>query len=158
MMKYLRIIEYSPLTDKLPIKEDNEFEFKYHNNIIRTKFFNEKDLIKEKVRESINPLYNDTIISTETICLDNSIIYDNIDLDDEQEIAYVFECPICMYTSISSDKDLDFCPQCENTSFPLKLIALVNTEQMQNIAIDDKETTLIIVKDGKVKILDKKEE
>lgn len=154
MKKYLRTIEYSPL-GKIPKKEEKEFEFIYNNSIIRTKVFNNDS--KTKIEESIDSYYNNSIIDSNVLCIDDVIIYDDININDNQELAYVFECPVCMYTSITSDKDMDFCPQCENTNFPLKLISLINIDQMNDIAINDKESTLIVVNDDKIEVFDKEE-
>ena len=77
-------------------------------------------------------------------------------LNDNQKLAYVLECPICLHKIITSDNNLDYCPQCENIQFPLDLVALINTDQMEELAIDNKDvTTLVIVKDGEIKLIDK---
>ena len=153
MKKYLHIIEYSKL-GKIPKKESFEHEFKYLNSIFRVSV--KKAENKEMVKESFNPYYNSSKLDEKIFELKDTIIFDDIDILDEQELAYIYECPICLYKIITSSNNIDFCPQCENTQFPFNLIALLNTEQMEELAIDNKDvTSLVILKDGKIQIFDR---
>lgn len=149
MNKYLHIIEYSNQGLKIPERKENEHEFIYNNSIFRASIKISES--KEKIKESFDPYYNNVKLDEKIIKLDNIIIYDNLDLKPEQELAYVYECPVCLNKTITSDKNLDYCPQCEQTKFPFDLVAIINTEQMEDIAVDNADvSTLIINKDGKV--------
>lgn len=165
MKKYLHIIEYSKLNNKIPKKESFENEFTIGNSLYRTSIVSSDKSTKEEIKESLNNdsfynIYNENKLSEDIINIDDVIIYDDIDIKDKnQKLAYVFECPVCLYKTITTDKDLDFCPQCENVTFPFNLIALINTEQMEDIAIDNKDISkLIIVKDNKIVFEDKPED
>lgn len=154
MRKYLHITEYSSLIPyKLPCKKDNEFDLKIDNNIIRTSVNNYKTCISESY------LSDDITLLEQTIPLDNIIIYDDIDnLNEDQKLAYVYECPICLNTTITSKK-LDFCPHCENTKFSPEVIALISTNQMEDIALNQSDvSTLYLIKDDKVILKDKQKD
>lgn len=155
MRKYLYITEYSNLLPhKVPVKESNEYDLKQKDSIIRSSI---KDYDINSVSD--NSTYN--ILDEKIIPLDKVFIYDDMDVelpkDSEQQIAYVFECPICLDITITTNKDYNFCENCENTKFLPKLIALINLEQMENIAIEDKDISeFILVKDNKVVFEDRK--
>lgn len=157
MRKFLHITEYFNIPNKLPIKRNNEHSFKLDDKIFYTSVVTGDDYAtKEQIKESYknDTIYNDSIVDTTILPLDRVIIFDDLDIDPAQKIVYVFECPICLYTVITSNKDFDFCPQCENTEFPFILKALINTEQMEELAIDNSDiTTLVIVKDGTIKLV-----
>lgn len=146
--KYLRLIEYSLLAPhKIPERKQGEFDCILKNSIIRTKVCDEDTA---RIQESFT-IYNEAKVEDRVIPLKDVIIYDNKDVNQEQEIAYVFECPLCLNTIMSSSKDIDLCPRCENTKFVPELIALINVKQMEDIAINDKEnSSLIIVKDNEI--------
>lgn len=141
-MKFLHITEYSSLIPyKIPECKCNEHSLRHDNSIIRSYIDNSKTIIKE----SFDTIYNDTIIMEKTIPIKDMIIYDNINIaDDEQQIAYVFECPICLYKTITTDKNIDFCPHCENDKFTPQVVALINTSQMKELAFDNYEDTTYI--------------
>lgn len=157
-MKYLHILEYSKFSNFLPILESFEHEFTINNSIFRTSIV-ESDS-KEKIKESFNPIYNNQKLDEEIIPLTDVVIYDNIDVIPEQKLAYVYQCPVCLNVTISSDnKTMEYCPQCENSTFDFDLIAIINTEQMEEIAINEKEnTSLVLVKDDEVVMVDEKRE
>lgn len=146
--KHLIISEYLNHPNiKLPEKLATEFEFCIGNKIYRTKVIKESyanDIIYAKTEEEEN-----SQIDKKEIDLNNVIIYDNLDVIDSQELAYVYNCPVCLSTTISSEANLDFCPSCENAKFPLELVALINTEQMEELAVDE-DNSLVLFKDGKI--------
>lgn len=133
MKKYLKIVEYSTL-GKYPKAEQNEHLLKNKDKIIYSSIV-ESD-IKENIKDTNDPFYINSLISSDEIPLDDIIIYDDKSIDKTQEIAYVLTCPICLYTIITSKNDLDICPQCENIKFPFELKALINIEQMKEIEKD----------------------
>lgn len=155
MRKYLYITEYSNLLPhKVPVKESNEYDLKQKDSIIRSS-------IKDYDINSVSDNSTYSILDEKIIPLDKVFIYDDMDVelpkDSEQQIAYVFECPICLDITITTNKDYNFCEHCENTKFLPKLIALINLEQMENIAIEDKDISeFILVKDNKVVFEDRK--
>nr|CAI9751327.1 hypothetical protein DGKKSRWO_DGKKSRWO_CDS_0047 [uncultured phage]CAI9752193.1 hypothetical protein CVNMHQAP_CVNMHQAP_CDS_0047 [uncultured phage] len=156
MKKFLHIVEYAKGM-KIPEKLDEEYEFYYCNSIFRTSI--KEASSKEKVKESFDPYYNNVKLDEQVIDLGNILIYDNIDIKDDQTLAYVYECPVCLNKTITSDKNLDYCPQCEQTKFPFDLIAIVNTDQMEDIAIkNDDVSTLIIVNGDKIVFKETKKE
>lgn len=155
-MKFLCISEYSDY-GIIPNRKNYEYELKLGDRHIRSFVFSgDKD--KEQVKESINdPLFNEAKISSDVIPLDKVIIYDNKNLvpnNPDQKIAYVYVCPICLTTLISNDNDLDFCPHCENTKFSPELKALVNMDQMEDIAIEESDSSLLIIKKDNIEIID----
>lgn len=157
MRKYLHITEYSSLIPhKVPDCKKNEHSFKYGESIIRSFIDSERKIIKE----SFDSIYNDSIITEKSIPIDKIIIFDNIDIkDDEQEIQYVFECPVCLYNIITTDKHIDFCPYCENDKFPPQLIALINKDQTEELTVDNADsTTFIQVKDNNIVFRDESKE
>lgn len=153
MRKFLRIIEYFKNV-KLPLKENYEYEFTIENKIYRTSICEAS--FKEQVSESFDPEYNDAKVGEQVFELKDVVIYDDMDINSPQDIVYTMECPICLNTIISNDSQLDFCPRCGNEEFPLEVKALINTAQMEEIAIDNKDvSSLVIVKDDKIQLVDK---
>lgn len=149
MKKFLHITEYSSLKPySLPVKSSNEFDLTIDNSIIRTYV----DSNKNRIKENFDIIYDSSKLEEKTIPLDQVIIYDNLDLvNDNQQIAYIYECPICFNKTITTDFNLEVCPHCENPKFSPEVIGLMNTKQKENIAIyDDDVSTLIQVKDNKV--------
>lgn len=157
MKKFLKITEYIT-NNKLQNKKDNEFEFNIDGHLIRSCVCQGED--KEIVKESFtNYQDQDKEIENTILPLNRVIIYDNKDIDLDQKLAYVFECPVCLTTIITSNKDLDYCPHCENVTFPFELLALVNTEQMEDIGIEHSDISdLIVVKDNKIEFIKKDDE
>ena len=158
--KYLHIIEYSK-DHKIPKRKENEFDLNIDNHsIIRSSIvIDNYNKCKEQIKEDYTDyFYKDSELDNYVLPLNDVIIYDNFDVDETQEIAYVFECPICLSKTITSDSKLDFCPQCENSDFSFNLLALINTEQMENLAIDNDDITkVILTKDNDfLEILEKK--
>lgn len=156
MKKFLKISEYSKL-GKIPNKKDFEHEFNIDNSIFRSSVCIAEN--KETIKESFyDMLYNNSKIDEVIIPLDKIVIYDDLDVDKTQKLAYTYECPVCLNKIISSDANLNYCPQCENETFPLTVIALLNIDQMEDIAINDKDVSkLIIVKDNEIKFIDEPE-
>ena len=158
--KYLHIIEYLK-NCKIPERKEKEFDLDIDSHsIIRSSVIAaDYDKCKEQVKEDYTDyLYKESELDNYVLPLDDVIIYDNIDVDETQEIAYVFECPICLSKTITSDSELDFCPQCENSDFPFNLLALINTKQMEDLAINNDDiTNVILTKDNNfLEILEKK--
>ena len=145
MIKYLYISEYSLLDKKhIPEKLNNEYEFKIDNSLIRGRIFEstkqDLDCAKEEACNLYDSICNQSRIADDIIPLDDIIIYDNLDINDKQEIAYVFECPICLTKIITSDSKLNICPRCENTEFDFDLLALINTKQVEDLSnIEDND-------------------
>lgn len=147
MRKYLTISEYlNSSSIKLPEKQNTEFEFCIKDRIYRTSV---KESYEDMITYAKPEDEENSQISKKDIDLSDVIIYDNLDVIDSQELAYVYNCPVCLSTTISSEANLDFCPSCENAKFPLELIALINTEQMEELAVDE-DNSLILFKDGKI--------
>lgn len=158
-MKYLHIVEYSKY-GKIPVKESFEHEFKTTDgNIVRSSVVKDKENKNYDSFEDIINTYNKLsgVVEDKTISLKDVIIYDNLDIDNlDQKLVYVLECPVCLNRTITSDSKIDTCPQCGNSDFPFIVKALINQEQMEELAIDnDDVTTLIIVKDDEIKLIDK---
>lgn len=153
MKKFLYVVEYAKGLN-IPDLKFNEHETQFGNSTIRSSV--EEGYTKKDIKESINTYYNNSKVEETVIPLDDVLVYDNIDADiDKQEIAYVFECPICSSVTITSEHDIDFCPQCENTEFPFNLLALIPVQQMEEIGIDNKDvSTLVLVKDDNVVMVD----
>lgn len=159
-MKYLKICEYSTLIPhKIPEKMEYENELKLSNSIIRSYIEDDNRVkVSEDYNPYINSVYNDALLEDKTIALNDCFIYDDIDVNEDQEIAYVMECPICLTTTIASKK-LDFCPYCENNTFPPIVTALINTKQMEDVAIDNPDISeLAIIKDNKIIFKDQKDD
>lgn len=154
MTKYLHIIEYS--SRKIPNKKDYEYDLiTAEGNIIRSSV----DKYKEKIKENFDNVYNDSIIEEKTFPLNKVVIYDNYDLvNEDQKVAYVFECPVCLEKTITTDPTYSYCAHCENDKFAPVVVGLINVEQMEEIAIEEADiSTYIFVKDGKIKIIEKPE-
>lgn len=154
MTKYLHITEYS--SRKIPNKKDYEYDLTtLEDNIIRSYVDNHR----EKIKENFDNFYNDSIIEEKTFPLNKVIIYDNYDLiNEDQKVAYVFECPVCLEKTITTDPTYNYCAHCENDKFAPVVVGLINVEQMEEIAIEDADiSTYILVKDGKIKIIEKPE-
>lgn len=151
MKKYLRITEYcTHVPYRIPKIEKGQFDLTIDDDLIRSSVVTDQDS-KSLISEGLHSVYNEALLSEKEIPLSNVFIYDDIDVDYEQEIAYVFECPICLTTTITSKQNLDFCPYCENNKFPPNLIALVNTKQMEDIAVEHSDvSSLAVVKDNKI--------
>lgn len=158
-MKRLHITEYSKFC-KLPIKESYEHDVKLSTgNIIRTSVQKDNEEYKtdiNKIIDTYNKVTN--VVEDISIPLTDIIIYDNLDIaDPDQELAYVLECPVCLNTTVATNHKIPACPQCGNAEFPFTVKALVSLDQMEELAIDNKdETSLIIIKDGEVKLIDEK--
>lgn len=149
MTKYLHITEYSSLVPyKIPQKKPNEHDLVLDTSIIRSSF----DDNKCPIRESLDTVFDESKLVEKTIPLDDVIIYDNIDMaNEDQKLAYVFECPICLEKTITTDPTFGFCPRCENNTFPPEVIALINVSQMEELAVDNPFlSTLIQVKGNKI--------
>lgn len=157
MKKFLKITEYFN-NDFLDNKKNNEFEFILNNHVIRSCVCQGED--KEIVKESFNNYSNnENIVDTVILPLNRVVIYDDMDIDPEQTLAYVLECPVCLTTIISSNKDIDYCPHCENVTFPFDLLAIINTEQMEDIGIENSDISdLIVIKDNKIEFMKRKDE
>lgn len=149
MRKFLRIIEYSTL-NKIPVKESFEHEFIIGDKLFRTSVCIAES--KEQVKENFDPYYNDSKIEEKAFDLNDVLIFDNLDIvDPTQRLVYVFECPVCLNKTITTEDDISFCPQCEQEQFPFNLLALINTEQMEELAIDNPDvTTLVLIKEDKI--------
>lgn len=149
MRKFLRIIEYSML-GKIPAKESFEHEFIIGDKLFRTSVCEAED--KEQIKENFDPYYNDSKLEEKSFALNDVLIFDDLDVQDPaQKLVYVFECPVCLNKIITTEDDFDFCPQCEQEQFPFDLIALINTEQMEELAIDNPDvTTLVLIKDDEI--------
>lgn len=149
MNKYLHILEYSSRL-KIPERKKLENEFKYLGNIFRTSVvFSES---KEQIKESFNPVYNNSKIDEKIIDLDDIVIYDNIDIKPEQDLVYVYECPVCLSKTISSEPEQKFCPQCEQDRFYLDILALINTDQLNDLkemAVVSEDNKLMFIKEEK---------
>lgn len=157
MPKYLHITEYSSMIPyKIPKIKIGEHDLEYNGNIIRTSV----DTYREPIKEHFDYLSNDSKIYDKTIPLDNVVIYDEIDMENEnQEIAYVFECPVCLEKTITTNSVLESCPHCENNKFAPQVIGLMNVSQMEEIAIEDADVSYYIqVEDGKIIIKSQPEE
>lgn len=149
MRKYLHITEYSSLIPyKIPKCKCEEHRFKYGESVIKSFIDNNKTIIKE----SFDTIYNDSVILEKSIPIDKIIIFDDLDVEDEEQtMQYVFECPVCLYNIVTTKQNIDFCPYCENDKFPPELIALINKEQMEELAVENADyTTLIQVKDNNI--------
>lgn len=157
-MKHLHIVEYSKY-GKIPIKEEYEYEFKANNgNIIRSSILDDKkDYTNyEDVIVTYNKL-SSGLVDEKIINLNDVIVYDNLDIkDDTQKLVYVLKCPVCLNRTITSDSKIETCPQCGNSSFDFLVEALINQEQMEDVAIEnDDVSTLIIVQDSEIKLIDR---
>lgn len=148
-IKYLYIREYLKTKKGIPIKKNNEYDLDLKDRIIRSSVIAKNTYDKSIVYESINntqdkQLYNDVTVDTVIIPLDNIILYDYLDIDRTQKLAYVYECPICLSNIISSDKDIEYCPHCENSTYPFNLLALVNIDQTRDFSKtkDDKNISV----------------
>lgn len=155
--KYLKITEYSSLLrDKIPIKESNEFDLEHDGDIIRTSIIKHDDNImrsmQDEMTNGLDSLHNEAKFCEKSVPLDKVIILDDVDMANEnQKLAYVFECPICLHTTMTTTPNLTFCPYCENTKFPPKVIALMNVAQLEDLVTEEDDvTTFVQVKDGKV--------
>lgn len=148
-MKYLYITEYSlDLKYKIPERKNNEFDLIIDNNLIRTTISNNQ----QKIKENFDYIYDESKLDEKVIPLNKVIIYDDIDMnDEEQEVAYVYICPICQNVTITDRPNLDFCTICENTNFPPELYALINLKQMEDIAINNSDISEYIqIKDDEI--------
>lgn len=138
-VKYLYIREYLKTKKGIPIKRNNEYDLDFGDRIMRSSIITSDTHNKSIVYESINntqdkQLYNDVIIDTVVIPLDNIILYDYLNIDRTQKLAYVYECPICLSNIISSNKDIECCPHCENDVYPFNLLALINIDQTRDFS------------------------
>lgn len=152
--KFLHITEYSSLIKhRVPERKENEFDLCLGDNIIRTTVNTNREQIKERY-------YNSSVIEEKTIPLDSVIIYDDMDiLDEEQLIAYVYECPICKTITITTNPNYDFCNNCENTIFLPEVYALINIKQMEDIAINNSDISdYIRVKGDEIIFRDSKDD
>lgn len=144
--KYLHITEYSSLIPhKIPNRKSNEHDLECDGNIIRTSV----DTNKEQIKENFDNVFNESKIYEKTIPLDDIVIYDNLDLVEEnQKIAYIFECPVCLEKTITTDATFNYCPHCENTKFQPIVIGLMNLSQMEEIAVEDANSSSYIQVEG----------
>ena len=108
--------------------------------------------MQNSLKDGLDSLHNEAKFCEKSVPLDKVIICDDLDIaNEDQKLAYVFECPICLFTVISTNPGLDFCPHCENTKFPPKVVALMNVAQMEDLATEEDDlTTFVQIKDGKV--------
>lgn len=151
MEKYLKITEYSKYSKNMLPNLNGKFEheFELGDSIIRTSVFSEKDRIYESYNTAVINKLNELKIEENIIPLKDVVVYDEIDIsDNEQKLAYVFECPICLYKILTTQSNVDTCPICENTNFPPRVIALINQEQMEDIAINNKDTSSLLLVDN----------
>lgn len=151
MPKYLHITEYSSsIPYKIPKKKSNEHDLEFNGNIIRTSV----DTNKERIKENFDYLFDESKILEDTIPLKDIIIYDNKDIENEdQKLAYVYECPICLEKTITTDSKFNYCPHCENDKFLPQVIGLIHPDQMDEIAIDNSDISYYIqVEDGNIVI------
>ena len=135
--KYLYIREYS-LDNKLyiPEKLNNEYDTIVNGNLIRSKIvesYKDIDQAKDSVFSSCDSIYDYYKLSDDLIELDDTVIYDVLSINDMQKLAYVLECPICLTKIITSNKDINICPRCENSEFSFNLLALINVDQVKQI-------------------------
>lgn len=146
LKRYLHITEYSSLIPhKIPNRKSNEHDLEYDGNIIRTSV----DINKEQIKENFDNVFNESKIYEKTIPLDDIVIYDNLDLVEEnQKIAYIFECPVCLEKTITTDATFNYCPHCENTKFQPIVIGLMNLSQMEEIAVEDANSSSYIQVEG----------
>lgn len=150
MSKYLHITEYSSLIPyKIPNKKENEHEFEFDGSVFRSFIDSHKEPIKESYGYY---LPNEAELEEKTIPLDDIVIYDVLDLNNEdQKVAYIYECPVCLEKTITTTPILEFCPHCENAKFSPQVIGLINIAQMEEIAIDNADTCYYVqVKDNEV--------
>ena len=153
-MKYLEIKEYSSIVkNKIPEIKDKEHELILKESVIHSKIVDKDD------NDMTTSLYSDMSDSIKiddmSIPLNQVYIYDDLYIGDEsQNIAYVYECPICYHTIISTEPNLETCPHCGNNRFPLDVKGLINTSQMEEIAFDnsDVSTYIYIDKDDNIKV------
>lgn len=148
-MKYIHTTEYSPL-GRIPDIKDDEYEFQHLGNIFRVSIAEGES--KRQIKEQFDPYYNNSKLEEKIIPLQNVVIVDDLDIQDRtQKLVYVFECPVCLNTIVSTDPKYDWCPQCENQTYDLNLIAIINQELMEDIAIDEADdSTVMFIKDGKL--------
>lgn len=148
-MKYLHTIEYSPL-GRIPDIQDREYEFKHLGNVFRASIVDGES--KRQIREQFDPYYNNSKLEEKIIPLKDIIIVDDLDIEDKtQKLAYVFECPVCLNVIVSTNPKYDWCPQCENQTYDLNLIAIVNQELVEDMAIDEAdESTVMFIKDNRL--------
>lgn len=144
--KYLHITEYSSLIPyKIPNRKVNEYDLEYNGNIIRTSV----DTNKEQIKESLDTIFDESKIYEKTIPLDDIVIYDNLDIiNEDQKVAYIFECPVCLEKTITTDATFNYCPHCENTKFQPLVIGLMNLSQMEEIAVEDADSSSYIQVEG----------
>lgn len=148
-MKYIHTVEYSPL-GRIPPKLSGEYEFNCAGNIVRASLV-EGDS-KRQIKEQFDPYYNNSKLEEKIIPFQNVIIVDDLDLQDKtQKLVYVFECPVCLNTIVSTNPKCHWCPQCENQTYDLDLVAIINQDLMEDMAIEEADdSTIVFVKDGKV--------
>lgn len=148
-MKYIHTIEYSPL-GRIPEIKKNEYEFEYSGNIFRASIVDGES--KRQIREQFDSYYNSSKLEEKIIPFQNAIIVDDLDLQDKtQKLVYVFECPVCLNIIVSTDPKCYWCPQCENQTYDLELIAIINQELMEDMAIEEvDDSTIVFVKDDKI--------
>lgn len=148
-MRYIHTIEYSPL-GKIPKKKDNEHEFNYFGNIMRVSIA-EGDS-PTQIKESFNPIFNESKLEEQIIPLQNIVIVDDLDIQKpEQRLVYVYECPVCLNHIVSTDSNCYWCPQCENQTYDLNLVAIIDKELLDEMAVEDADaTTIICVKGDKI--------
>ena len=149
-MKYLHIVEYSTLIPyKIPIKESKDFDLYIDDSIIRSSVVSGKSKVSEKYSTDI---LQDTVLDEKFLPLEDVIVYDDIDIrNNDQKVAYVYECPVCFNITITTDPNFDFCTHCENSKFTPKLVGLINIEQMEEIAVNENDTSSYVqIKNDKI--------
>lgn len=154
-MKYLKITEYcSAFKNKIPELKTNEHQLQLKESVVHSSIIDKND--NEPI--SINPYdnyFNENKIEDINIPLDQVYIYDDLSINNnEQDIAYVYQCPICYHTIISTEPNLSICPHCGNERFSFDILGLINTTQMEEIAFDNSDTStyIYIDKNNNIKV------
>lgn len=153
---YLHIREYSKSGKHLPIPVPGERVFTYLDSVYYGRIDNNEHRVQ--ISEYYDTVYDSAKLDEEVIPLDDVVIYDNLDIvSDTQPLSYVYRCPVCLRTILTTESNLDFCPNCENTKFAPEVVGLLNKDLMDDIAIDDAdETTYIQVKDDSIILRDER--
>lgn len=150
MRRFLKITEYSSfMSNKIPERKTTDFDVQLDTgSTIRTSIVDSKSKVCEAF--SNDPL-DDNIIEEKFFPLDELIIYDDLDITNEdQKVAYVYECPVCFYKTVTTDPQYNFCPQCENSKFTPEVVGLIPLAQMEELEANDKDVTVFQLKDDKL--------
>lgn len=158
-MEYLHIVEYSSAMPKrIPKIKAGQYEYKVGESVFHA--FIDKYRVRIKEDLDTTMMEDEVKLDENTIPLDDVILVDDVNIDKEtQKLAFVFECPVCLSKTISTNSQFDFCPHCENPRFSPEVIGLISVPLMEDIAVNHPETnTLIQIKDDKVVFKDTKKE